>query len=292
MRRTLLLLVVAALVAVPVTPAAAKRRFTVVASFYPLAWAAQQVGGDGVRVTDLTPPGGEPHDLELSPDDRDAIETADLVIVLGGGFQPAVEKAAKQRDRGKTLVIVDAFSGIRRRALSDPHVWLDLEVMKMIAIGVAAVLHPKLVSTPMSFPTKRFPVIQRLAVLRDQFETGLANCDRRLIVTSHAAFGWLASAYGLKQKAIAGIDPESEPSPRRLDELADLVKKKGVTTIFTEDLVSPKVAKTLAREAGGVRTAVLSPLESLTKEQRKRGDDYLDVMRENLSQLRRALGCS
>jgi len=283
MRRTLLLLLVAALVAVPVAPAAARRRFTVVASFYPLAWAARQLVSDEVKVTDLTPPGSEPHDLELSPDDRDAIETADLVIVLGGGFQPAVEEAAEQRD-GRTLVIIDELDRSEvRHARRDPHLWLDPRVMSEVGHIVAAALK--------SAPGDR-QLRQQLTRLDDDYERGLRACTSHLVVTSHEAFGWLASAYGLRQQAIAGVDPESEPSPRRLDQLADLVKKKGVTTIFTEELVSPKVAKTLAREAGGVRTAVLSPLESLTKQQRKRGDDYLDVMRENLSQLRRALGCS
>ena len=292
MRRTLLLLVIAALVAVPVTPAAAKRQFTVVTSFYPLAWAARQLVSDEVKVTDLTPPGGEPHDLELSPDDRDAIETADLVIVLGGGFQPAVEEAAEQRD-GRTVRVVDLFkgthfSGPRRPGIRrDPHFWLDpVAMFFLLSVMRVRPLPERHAAALGSRP------VDRVATLGTEFEEGLRHCERNLIVTSHEAFGWLASAYGLKQEAIAGIDPESEPSPRRLDQLADLVKKKGVTTIFTEDLVSPKVAKTLAREAGGVRTAVLSPLESLTKAQRKRGDDYLDVMRENLSQLRRALGCS
>jgi zinc transport system substrate-binding protein len=131
-----------------------------------------------------------------------------------------------------------------------------------------------------------------LLALHEDFETGLATCERNLLVTAHEAFGWLARRYGLRQEGIAGIDPESEPSPKRLAELADLVEEEGVTTIFTEDLVSPKVARTLAREAGGIRTEVLSPLESLTEAQRERGDDYLDVMRDNLTKLRAALGCS
>lgn len=272
----------AALAALGAGPAAAKRKVTVVASFYPLAWAAQQAGGDRVTVTDLTPPGGEPHDLELSPDDRDAIDSADLVIILGGGFQPAVEDAAAQRD-GRTLVIIDELSPAdRRHVRRDPHLWLDPQTMAEVVTTVARAVKAD----------GRVHLRQELDALDADYADGLATCDRDVIVTSHEAFGWLARRYGLRQQAIAGIDPESEPSPDRLAKLADLVKKKGVTTIFTEDLVSPKIAQTLAREAGGVRIAVLSPLESLTKAQRARGDDYLDVMRENLSQLQRALGCS
>lgn len=273
----------AVLVALGAGPAAAKRKLTVVASFYPLAWAAQQAGGDRVKVTDLTPPGGEPHDLELSPNDREAIDTADLVIVLGGGFQPQVEDAVAQRD-GRTLEVIDQLPPAERRhARRDPHLWLDPRIMADVVMTIVA----RAVKTE-----GKVHVRQKLDALDADYADGLAQCDRAVVVTSHEAFGWLTRRYGLRQQAIAGIDPESEPSPDRLAELADLVRKKGVTTIFTEDLVSPKVAQTLAREAGGARTAVLSPLESLTKAQRARGDDYLDVMRENLSQLRRALGCS
>jgi len=263
-------------------------RVRVAASFYPLAWSARQVGGDRVRVTDLTPPGTEPHDLELDADARVAIEDADLVIVLGGGFQPAVEEAAEQRD-GPTLVILDELGPAgRERAQRDPHVWLDPSVM----VSISTTIGERLLDLG---GARRGRVTRTEARLRDldaDFETGLASCDRDLLVSAHEAFGWLASRYGLRQEGIAGIDPEAEPNPRRVAELADLVQARGVTTVFTEDLVSPDVAETLAREAGGLRTEVLSPLESRTKEQRSRRHDYLDVMRSNLEKLRNALGCA
>jgi zinc transport system substrate-binding protein len=113
----------------------------------------------------------------------------------------------------------------------------------------------------------------------------------RLLVVSHAAFGYLADAYGLEQEAIAGISPETEPDPARLAELDALVRAAGVTTIFTETLASPDVARTLADEAG-VATAVLNPLEGLTDEQLDAGEDYGSVMRANLQTLRGALGCT
>jgi ABC-type Zn uptake system ZnuABC Zn-binding protein ZnuA len=126
--------------------------------------------------------------------------------------------------------------------------------------------------------------------LDGEYRAGLADCDRTLVVTAHEAFGWLAKRYGLHQQGVAGIDPDAEPDPKRLGELADLARAKSVTTVFTEALVSPKVAQTLAREAGGLDTVVLSPLEGLTDRERARGDDYLAVMRRNLEKLRGALG--
>ena len=124
-----------------------------------------------------------------------------------------------------------------------------------------------------------------------EYRAGLANCDRTLLVTSHEAFGWLAARYGLQQRGIAGFSPENEPDPRQFAELSDLARRKHVTTIFTESLVSPKIAETLAREAGGLRTDVLNPIEGLTDRQRRAGDDYFTLMRANLRKLRRALGC-
>jgi zinc transport system substrate-binding protein len=131
---------------------------------------------------------------------------------------------------------------------------------------------------------------EQLTALDADYRAGLADCERDIVVTSHEAFGWLVRRYGLRQAGVAGIDPESEPGPERLADLADLVQRTGTTTVFTEDLVSPKVAETLAREAG-VHTKTLSPLEGLTGRQRDKGATYVSVMRTNLKKLRAALAC-
>ena len=150
---------------------------------------------------------------------------------------------------------------------------------------------PTRTTRPTTRPTRPRTAAQ-IDALDAEFETGLSDCERGTIVTAHDAFGWLAKRYGLEQQAIAGISPDQEPSADRLAELADLVEAQGVTTIFTEELVSPDVAETLAREAGDMRTEVLNPLEGLTDEESDAGDDYLSIMRDNLSKLRQALGCS
>ena len=133
--------------------------------------------------------------------------------------------------------------------------------------------------------------VAELRGLDAEMEAGLARCERRLLVTAHDAFGWLARRYDLEPRGIAGISPDAEPDAAKLAELADLAAEQHVTTIFTESLVSPDIAKTLAREAGGLRTAVLDPFEGLTGERRSAGEDYLSVMRENLYTLRSGLGC-
>jgi zinc transport system substrate-binding protein len=131
-----------------------------------------------------------------------------------------------------------------------------------------------------------------LRALDRDFHEGLAGCSSRVVVTAHDAFGWLADRYDLEEHGVAGLEPDAEPDPDRLADLADLAQREGVTTVFTETLVSPRVARTLAREAGGLRTAVLDPLEGLDDERIEAGDDYVSVMRVNLERLRAALGCT
>jgi zinc transport system substrate-binding protein len=271
-------------------------RVGVVASFYPLAEAAREIGGSRVVVTNLTPPGVEPHDLELAPDDVEALATADLVVYLGGGFQPAVEDALRDAE-GETL---DALSAVTTEpppageadTLSlDPHVWLDPVRYASIVHAIAGALASVEPSGASAFRANADAFVSRLERLDEEYRSGLASCERRTIVTSHAAFGYLARRYGLTQVAISGLSPEAEPDPAQLAQLGALVEREGVTTIFSETLASPKVAETLADEAG-VEVAVLDPLEGLTDREVQAGADYVSVMRSNLATLRDALGCS
>jgi zinc transport system substrate-binding protein len=245
---------------------------TVVAAFYPLAFAAQQIGGAAVDVRNLTPPGVEPHDLELSGKDVRTIADADLVLYLKG-FQPSLDAAIDST----SAHAVDLLGA----AETDPHVWLDPIRYAAIAERIGAELDrgPE---------AERFAA--RLRALDAELRRGLARCERDEIVTSHAAFGHLAERYGLKQVAITGIAPEAEPTPRDLEDVVRQVRAAGATTVFFETLVSPRLAEVVAREVGA-RTAVLDPLEGLTEEEIAAGEDYFSVMRENLAALGKALAC-
>jgi zinc transport system substrate-binding protein len=255
---------------------------TVAAAFYPLAYAAEEIDM-GADVTNMTPPGTEPHDAELSARDVERIRSADVVLYLGSGFQPAFERAVDGAD-GEA---VDLLEGIELRedpegeADADPHVWLDPLRYAEMARRVGDVLDS-------SDGAARFA--DRLERLHDDFERGLANCERREIVTSHLAFGYLADRYGLEQIALSGVSPEAEPTPRDLERLIEQVRSSGATTVFFETLVSPRLAETVAREADA-STAVLNPLEGLTEKEISSGDEYFSVMRSNLHALRQALGC-
>jgi len=267
----------------------------VVAAFYPLFEAAQRVGGDHVAVSNLTPAGGEPHDLELSSRQVDRIEDAAVVLFFGQGFQPALEKAAGRAKGTKVDLLSEADSLLKAppgddKLEVDPHVWLDPSLLKAMVSKVATALSAADPANRADFEANAAAYSRELDGLDDAFRQGLAKCDRRVLVTSHAAFGYLARRYGLTQEAIAGLEPEAEPSPQRLAELASNVRADGTRTIFYETLVSPKVAQSLAREAG-VSTAVLDPLEGLSDEDAKAGKNYVSVMNDNLAAIRLALGC-
>ena len=257
----------------------------VVAAFYPLAFALAEVAPQGIVVRDLTPPGAEPHDLELDARDVEAIRGAALVVYLGGGFQPALEDALEERE-GPALDVLQK-AGVRLKSDTvdtgavDPHVWLDPLRYAAVAREIAAEL---------GHPAGADAFVARLERLDAELERGLARCARRQLVTSHAAFGYLTERYDLEQVPLVGIEPEAEPSPRDLEQLVDRVRATGATTIFFETLVSSELAGTVARETGA-RTAVLDPLEGLQAEQLDAGTDYFDVMRENLAALRAGLGC-
>jgi zinc transport system substrate-binding protein len=255
----------------------------VVAAFYPIAYAAERIGGPTFDVRNLTPPGAEPHDLELTPREVARIEEAGVVLYLSHGFQPAVSKAVEQA-RGKKVDILaglplHAADGAEAGLTADPHVWLDPILFARVVTRIGAALN-RPVGT----------LVAELHSLDSEYRQGLRDCKRHEIVTSHAAFGYLAARYGLEQVSITGLAPEAEPTPQQLAHVIQIVRRTHATTVFFETLVSPRLADTVAREVGA-RTAVLDPIEGLTPEEQKHGDNYLTLMRRNLAALRKALAC-
>jgi zinc transport system substrate-binding protein len=260
------------------TKASSTGRKRVVAAFYPLAYAAEQLGGPTVEVANLTPPGVEPHDLEATPGDVQAIHSADVVLLLGHGFQPQLEDAA---GRGKKVVWLLDTPGLRRFDNGDPHVWLDPARYALLVRRIGRALDR---------PQAAAQLEARLHALDREYRRGLAHCARHEIVTSHEAFAYLGQHYGLRQVAITGLTPEAEPAPKDLQRVVELVRRTHATTIFFETLVSPRIAETVARETHA-KTAVLDPIEGITAAEANQGANYFTVMRANLRALRGALGC-
>ncbi len=262
----------------------------IVTAFYPLEFAAERVGGKAVVLESLTPSGVEPHDLELSSDQIRDIASADLVVYLGQGFQPAVEDAVAGLDESQRFdalegkELMQGLEGEDEMAV-DPHIWLDPSLMATIADQLAARLADLDSNGPGGYRENAEGLQEELMRLDRDYSQGLEQCSTREFVTSHAAFGYLAARYRLEQVSVAGIDPEAEPSPQRLAQIARFVEQHDVRTIFFEELAPPDLAETLARETGA-ETDTLSPLETPPEQ-----GDYLGVMRSNLESLRSALDC-
>jgi len=272
----------------------------VIAGFYPMAWLSEKVGGDKVSVQTLTKPGAEPHDLELTARQTAEVSKAGFVTYVKG-LQPAVDDAVAKNGKDKSL---DAASVVKTlpppagaeeegghdhdHPSYDPHLWLDPARMAAIATALGDKLAAADPANASAYTGNAKKVAAELTALDRQYQSGLKTCRQKNIVTAHAAFGYLADHYGLKQISIAGVDPNNEPSPKRLAELTQQIKSTGATTVFTETLVSPKVAETLAKEAG-VKTAVLDPIEGVEKGS---SDDYASLMTKNLQTLKTSLECS
>ncbi|AQT72413.1 metal ABC transporter substrate-binding protein [Streptomyces sp. fd1-xmd] len=295
----------------------------VTASFYPLQFVAEQIGKEHVKVDGLTKPGVEPHDLEITPQQTARLGEADVVLYLKN-LQPAVDKAVAQSGV-KNIVDAATLTELEAHAAepahgeeghahqegdehsdkhsekpaggheghdegasgTDPHVWLDPVKYAEIAKGVGAALEKADPGHAADYKKNTDELVGKLGALDTEFKDGLKNTASRTFITTHSAFGYLAERYGLDQEGIAGVDPESEPSPARMKELQAVAKKDNVTTVFFETLASDKTAKTLATDTG-LKTDVLDPIEGITD--KSQGADYFEVMRSNLKNLQKALG--
>lgn len=264
-------------------------RVRVAAGFYPLAFVAARVGGDDVQVTNLTQPGQEPHDLSLSIKETADVEDADLVLVERG-FQPPVDDAVDQVATGTVLdaaTVVDPQPSHEDSDEDDPHFWQDPSRMAALTDAVVDALADIDPDHAAGYRERAQELVGELDELATAYEQGLTGCQRDTIVVSHDAFGYLAR-FGLTVEGIAGLSPDAEPTPADLARLQDLIRSDGITTVFSERLVSPRLAETLADDLG-IKTAVLDPIEGLSDE--TAGEDYLTLMRQNLTLLEEANGC-
>ncbi|KAB1135123.1 zinc ABC transporter substrate-binding protein [Micromonospora sp. AMSO12t] len=290
------------------TTGADPQRVDVVAAFYPLQFLAERIGGDAVKVSNLVKPGAEPHDLELNPGQVGQVAEAELVVLLKG-FQPALDEAVEQNAKERAFDVstvqplLDAAAGghdheggehahpeepgHEEGGAKDPHLWLDPTRLATVGDKLAERLGRADPDRAADYTTRAKALRVELEKLDAEFTAGLKTCQRREIVVSHTAFGYLTGRYQLEQIGITGLSPDNEPSPQRLAQVAQEAREHKATTIFFETLVSPKVAETIAAEVGA-KTAVLDPLEGLSTG----GGDYLSVMRTNLATLRTALSCS
>ena len=276
------------------------------AAFYPLEFLAKTIGGDQIQVVSLTVPGAEPHDMELTPVQVAELEKTSLALFIDG-FMPAVDEAIEASvpdralDLGTTVTLLEGGAHSEEEGHSDeeaaaeddhgaydPHIWLDPANMVLMANAVSDRLIAIDPTRTDFYTANTAALVAELEALDQAFTTGLANCEQKEIVTSHESFGYLANAYGFEQHGIAGLSPDTEPSPARLAEISEMVIAEGITTIYYETLVSPAIAETVANETGAT-TAVLDPIEGLVEGST---DTFITVMQANLQALIKGQTCS
>lgn len=266
-------------------------KLQVSASFYPMYFFASFIGGDKAKVSTITPFGVEPHDYEPTPQDIARMLKSNLIVLNGGMIEPWSSKITNDAHNNNTIIVVAGATGISGVMRNDPHVWLDPLLAIEETKGIEQGFQKADPSNAQYYAENASRLESKLQALHEEFMQGLAACKQRDFVTSHAAFAHMAERYNLNQVAISGISPDEEPSAKQLAKVADFVKEKGITYIFFEHLISPKLSQTIATETGA-QTLVLDPIEGLSQDAFLRGDDYITVMRQNLHNLQIALQCN
>jgi zinc transport system substrate-binding protein len=263
----------------------------VVTTIFPLWDLTRHVAGDRATAQVLVPPGVEPHDWEPSPRDVSLVQRAAVFVHTGTGLDAWASRLVSGLvGRPEVVDAARGLSLLSQGASVDPHVWLDPTLARAQAQTIAEGLTR---ADPAGAPVYRenaAKLAARLDALDRAFAAGLRDCARRELVTSHAAFAYLARRYGLIQLPVMGIAPEAEPNPADLAALVRTARQRHVTHVFFEPLVSPRLAQTLAREIGAA-TLPLDPIEGVSREQAAADAGYVELMQANLATLRTGLGC-
>ncbi|MEV0599709.1 zinc ABC transporter substrate-binding protein [Streptomyces sp. NPDC050315] len=303
-------------------------KLAVTASFYPMQFLAEKIGGKHVSVTSLTAPGTEPHDLELSPKQTAQLGESDAIVYLKG-VQPAVDEAIKQSGV-KNVAEASSFTELENHGTEvgehggheehaehageskeehaehageskeehaehageesalDPHIWLDPVKYAEAAKGVEKTLAAADPKHKADYKKNADALVEELHTLDKDFKDGLKNRKSDTFITSHSAFGYLAERYGLKQEAIGGLDPESGDVSGSRIKELQALAKKNDVNTVFFETLASPDVAKTLAKDVGAKTDVLDPIEGITK--KSRGDDYIAVMESNLKALQKALG--
>lgn len=277
----------------------------IVTTIYPMQNFAQEIAGDKAQIINLVPAGVEPHDFELSTWDMQLLEQADIFIYNGAGMEHFVDKTLESVSN-KSFVVVEAaanvnlleakeemdveeeHSGNHEHEQYDPHTWLSIKNAGVQACAIKDALCQADAQNASYYEANYNAYQEKLDALERKYEEELSKLSQNKIVVAHAAFGYLCEEYGLEQEAVEGLTADSEPDSARMKEIVDFCKENQIKVIFFEELVSPRVAQTIADEIGA-QTNVLNPIEGRTAKQEEEGLDYIGLMEQNLEALKEAL---
>ena len=277
-------------------------KLQVVTTLFPIYDFARKVGGEKAQVRLLLPPGVEPHSFEPRPEDVVRVNHADLFVYTNPLMEPWASGIIGGLDRGKVEVI-EASKGISlmtapaadphgdhgRDAGADPHVWLDLDNARHMVGNILAAYVARDPANKAYYERNAAALTVELAALDERFKKALAQSPKKVFLHGgHYAFGYLARRYGLRYVAASAVNADSEPTPAKLAELVQLMRREGLHYVYTEELLSPRVAETLARETGA-KVLMLRAGHNVTKDDLDRGVSFVSIMEENLQNLKTGL---
>jgi zinc transport system substrate-binding protein len=276
-------------------------RIKIVTTLFPLYDMAKNIGADKAAVSLLVPPGVEPHTFEPKPTDIVRINEADIFVYTGKFMEPWAEDITKGASN-KKLIVVDASKGTRMipavfhdedepAGALDPHIWLDFDNATIMVRNIAQALETRAPSDKAFFAQKAADYDKRLTELDAAFRKTLSTCkNREVVYGGHYAFGYWAKRYGLRYLAAQGVSPNAEPTAKDLARLVDQIKKNNIHYVFYEELTSPRIAETIARETNA-RLLLLNAAHNLTKDQFQRGISFFDILHRDLENLKIGLEC-
>lgn len=286
-------LVAGAVIFFPEEEPSSEERVQVTATFYPLGEFAAMVGEGHVALSVLTPSGADPHDFEPSPRTIVSLYESDIFLMQGAGFDPWAERVIPDlRSEGVRVIVMAEHFPLKDIGFgADPHLWLD---------PVLAIAHVELIGEAFSavdpegksvYEENVRQAVTSLEELHRSYERHLASCETRSLITSHAAFTYLAERYHLDMIPISRLSPGEEPTPRELAQVIQRAREEGVRVVFYETLSGPELAETVAGEIEA-DLLPLHSLEGLTAQEKEEGQTYLSLMEENLQNLATGLSCS
>ena len=276
-------------------------KLQVITTLYPLYDFVKNVGQDKVEVTLLLPPGVEPHAFEPKPNDVVVINQADLFVYTGKFMEVWAEDILKGVTN-KNLKAVDTSKGIKLilsefhdedepAGSIDPHIWLDFNNAQVMVDNITQGLVETDPSNKDFYLTNAVSYKKSLKDLDDKYKTTLNTCRiKEVVYGGHYAFGYLAKRYGVNYVAAQGIAPDSEPTANDMVSLVEQIKENGIKYVFYEELTSPKISQTLAKETG-TQMLLLNAAHNVTKQDQDNGVSYLSIMEENLANLKIGLEC-
>lgn len=266
------------------------KKIPVVASFSIIGDLVRQVGGDRVSVATIVGPDGDAHVYEPSPADGRSIAQARLIFVNGLGFEGWLDRLiAATKSKGDVVTLGKGITARKDEGGEDPHAWQDVANAK---VYVEAIREALMAADPEGAATYKANAGAYLAKL-DALDAEIRQAidalpkERRRVVSTHDAFGYFASRYGVEFIAPQGVSTEAEVSARDVAKIIDAVKSQKVAAVFIENIADPRLAKRIASETGARMGGVL--YSDALSDAKGDGATYVDMMRHNVKQLAKAL---